>query len=84
MLDHALQFLNKEWKSTGNEESILSRFVDRSAIASWAEHAVAVTVDTGLMLGVKSDTFSPKQSVTRAEAAVILQRLLVKVDFINE
>lgn len=51
-------------------------FKDWSDISSWNQKAVAMVYVLGLMTGTDQGTFAPKDSVTRAEAAVILARLL--------
>ena len=51
-----------------------SRFKD--AIPAYAQGAVEVAVAKGLVKGYPDGTFRPNQPVTRAEAAVILDRLI--------
>lgn len=52
-------------------------FSDRGEIAEWAIDAVDLVADRGLLLGYPEErTFRPRQPVTRAEAVVILDRVL--------
>lgn len=53
-------------------------FRDAAAIPPWAEEAVNAAVAAGLMLGDAEGTFRPNAPLTRAEMAVILQRLTDK------
>jgi len=51
-------------------------FVDREAISSWAIDAVACASAQGILSGYPDGSFKPQANVTRAQAAVILQRSL--------
>jgi hypothetical protein len=51
-------------------------FVDREAISSWAIDAVACASAQGIVSGYPDGSFKPQANVTRAQAAVILQRSL--------
>ncbi|MFF2092600.1 Ig-like domain-containing protein [Paenibacillus sp. NPDC058174] len=63
--------------------SYLSKFSDRSKIASWAQTDVAKAVYTGVITGKTTTTFSPTTNATRAEAVVMIKRLLEKVNFLS-
>jgi hypothetical protein len=62
--------------------STLSRFADGQDVAGWARPAVAATVQSGLVRGL-GDMLLPNKTITRAETAVILHRLLVHAGFIQ-
>jgi hypothetical protein len=51
-------------------------FNDAAAIASWAQEAVNTLTAGGIMQGQPSGSFAPEADTSRAEAAVILTRLL--------
>lgn len=51
-------------------------FTDADRIGTWAEDAVAVTVNERLFQGYPDRSFHPEQRITRAETAAILQRSL--------
>lgn len=51
-------------------------FADGARIAGYAAEAVGCLADTGIMKGYEDNTFRPEGSITRAESAVILYRLL--------
>jgi|GEM_PF-4814568 len=60
----------------------LSPFTDSGTINSWAQQAVADMVQSGLMNGTTDATFAPADPATRAQAAVMLKRLLKKVQWL--
>ena len=51
-------------------------FQDAEEFDGWAEQAVAVVGAMGLMQGMNDNTFSPRSNVTRAQATVVVSRLL--------
>ena len=53
----------------------LSSFTDVSSVSDWAEDALGWAVQTGLMKGVTETTLQPQGNATRAQAAVLMQRL---------
>lgn len=53
----------------------LSRFSDSAAVADYARDALAWAVSAGLLQGRSDGTLDPSGSATRAQTAVILQRL---------
>ena len=59
------------------EEKELS-FQDDSAISDWAVEFVQKAVSYGLINGNEDGSFAPQKNATRAEAAVVMKRLLDK------
>lgn len=51
-------------------------FSDEDIISDWAKKVVQLAVDSGLMNGRTTDEFAPQGQATRAEAVVVLKRLL--------
>lgn len=51
------------------------RFADVSQ-HHWAHDAIAAAADRGWIVGISADTFAPDRALTRAEAVVILNRVL--------
>lgn len=82
LIDNALRFAGDGQSGEGGAEA-LSRFADRSSIASWAQDAVAAAAAAGIVEGRGDGTFGPAADANRAEAAAMLQRLLQFVEFIN-
>jgi hypothetical protein len=66
------------------ETDAIAKFADRSQIHDWALDAVAKNAATGIIQGTLANKFEPAQFATRAEATVMLKRLLVYVGFINK
>ncbi|NOU92200.1 exopolygalacturonate lyase [Paenibacillus sp. LMG 31456] len=70
-------------KKSDTDAKKLAAFDDSSKISDWAKNAVAGAVNAGIVNGVTDKTYAPKDQATRAEAAVMLKRLLQFVEFIN-
>ena len=51
-------------------------FKDANSIIGWATSSVEANVEAGIIQGYKDNTFKPKAEITRAEAAVMIYRLL--------
>lgn len=51
---------------------------DTDVVASWALPSVEKAVTSGLVLGFPDGTFKPKANITRAEAAMLIYRMLTK------
>jgi len=62
-------------------DSVLARFKDASKISSWAKEEAAQAVASGI-IGGRDGLFAPKDSAKRAEAVVMLKRMLVKLGMI--
>lgn len=54
----------------------LQNFADRSAIAPYAQNAVSQLTQLGIVNGVDGGKFAPKSIANRAQAAVIIYRML--------
>ncbi|MFC3802645.1 S-layer homology domain-containing protein [Cohnella sp. GCM10012308] len=61
---------------------ILSAFVDASSVSDWASGGLADAVQAGLISGRGQAGLAPQASITRAEVATLMQRLLQKSDLI--
>ncbi|WP_053784363.1 S-layer homology domain-containing protein [Paenibacillus xylanivorans] len=79
----AMVLIKRATKLTGMDTTVSGRdvkdwsdYADAEQVASWAEEAVSTSIHTGLVSGRGKDTIAPKQSITRAETAVIIRRLL--------
>lgn len=57
-------------------EADLSRFSDNDKIADWAKASVSAMVESGLIAGNADGTLQPLGNTTRAEAAVIMERII--------
>lgn len=81
--------INRTIQITGSQQvndaqdAVLTPFVDQHAIDNWARQAMAFTLQTGLIQGVTETQLNPNAFATRAQAAVMLKRLLIYLQFIN-
>lgn len=66
-----------------SQASYLQRFKDNGTVSSWARTDVAKAVDAGIIAGVQTNVFSPKTYATRAQAVVMIKRVLEHVNFID-
>lgn len=73
----ALTGLKDELSSLAADET-LSPFGDAAAISAWARSSVADGVHAGIVSGRSADALAPQGHMTRAEVAVIMQKLLQK------
>ncbi|NOU66644.1 DNRLRE domain-containing protein [Paenibacillus sp. LMG 31461] len=78
MIDRALQAAGyDDQQTTGN----LPAFTDQKQIKSWSADAVRRLVQLQLMEGMSPTSFDPEKEATRAQSAVLLQRLLQILTF---
>ncbi|MGG1515586.1 S-layer homology domain-containing protein [Paenibacillus oryzisoli] len=70
------KFLNLTLKSSTDA----ALFADRAQIADYAIEAVALLQQNGVLNGVKEGTFAPTAVSTRAQAAVIVSRVLAMMN----
>ena len=66
------------------EREILLRFTDAAQVSDWARRDVASSVRAGIVTGRDHGTLAPRDALTRAEAAVLIHRLLVQSGLIDE
>ncbi|XID90635.1 S-layer homology domain-containing protein [Paenibacillaceae bacterium WGS1546] len=57
-------------------ERELSAYRDSSQVGAWARESVAAALKAGIVSGRSATTLAAKEEISRAEAAVMLQRLL--------
>ncbi|MFS0725864.1 Ig-like domain-containing protein [Paenibacillus sp. 1P07SE] len=61
----------------------LSRFKDSGNVAPWARDDLARAVDAGIINGMTADTVSPRSDATRAQAVVMIKRMLGHIGFMD-
>jgi hypothetical protein len=84
MLSRATKLVNKPVNISDEETfDLIGQFSDMNQIASWAQMAVAEALQAGIIKGKTEKTFVPKAKANRAEATVMLKRLLQYASFIN-
>ncbi|MNP69918.1 hypothetical protein D3C76_1660800 [compost metagenome] len=67
---------------SGTSASTLARFKDKSKIQNQSAEFVAKAVQSGIILGMTVSEFGPQGNATRAQAAVMLQRMLKQADYL--
>ncbi|NOV03592.1 S-layer homology domain-containing protein [Paenibacillus planticolens] len=70
--------------STSNASSMNISFADQAMISDYARNSVAAAAAQGLIQGKTETDFAPQDVATRAEAAVIIKRVLQYANLINK
>ncbi|WP_284638153.1 S-layer homology domain-containing protein [Paenibacillus silviterrae] len=87
--EQAMVIMSKAMKLTGLEagqssdtsRSVVS-FTDNALISDWAKQSIAESLQAGLISGRAEGILAPKALISRAEVAVIMQKLLQKSELI--
>jgi hypothetical protein len=64
--------------STADVEQTLASFADAAGVSRWARSGVAAAIKAGIVSGRDGGRIAPGDSVSRAEVAVLVRRLLQK------
>ncbi|MGE4485300.1 MAG: S-layer homology domain-containing protein [Oscillospiraceae bacterium] len=64
--------------SDGDITTLLGNYTDAANVSEYAKESAAVCIETGIISGKGNENLAPKDNMTRAEVAVIVQRLLQK------
>ncbi|WP_157264911.1 S-layer homology domain-containing protein [Paenibacillus oryzisoli] len=75
--------LSAAGKTVEGQAELLNKFNDNAAISSWAKTSVSQSVKAGIISGMTDSTFVPTANASRAQAVVMLKRLLQYAQFIN-
>lgn len=84
MVHRALAYAGKRVTVAGEVEAILAPFADAREVGPWARESVAAAVKERILRGRTATTIVPKGNATRAEAVVMLKRMLVGLGRISE
>lgn len=68
--------------TTSQAHDLLQNFSDKGLASSYAKESIAQCLQTGIVQGRTADQLAPEKPITRAEVAVMIQRLLEKSDLI--
>ncbi|MDD4565544.1 MAG: S-layer homology domain-containing protein [Eubacteriales bacterium] len=79
--EEAFNVLARAFKLSGGEDNVLNKFSDKSSISNWAKDGLASLVSAGYVAG-SNGQINPKQSITRAEFAQIIDNLMK--NYINQ
>ena len=79
MIARAMKITGLDVSMTESEiSSLLGAYSDGAAVMDYAKAGIAACVQTGIASGRGDGTIAPKDDVTRAEVAVMVERLLQK------
>lgn len=79
MIARAMQITGLDSEMAAKDaDHVLSIYVDSSQLGGWAKNSVVKCISTQLVAGRNGNQIAPKYSITRAEVAVIMRRLLQK------
>ncbi|OBZ09021.1 hypothetical protein A8L34_23020 [Bacillus sp. FJAT-27264] len=89
--EQAMNIIAKAMKITGLKDKLgahaaatgAGSFTDAGQASEWAKSAIADSLQAGIVSGRSSTELAPKASITRAEVAAIIERLLQKSDLIQ-
>ncbi|WP_336783200.1 S-layer homology domain-containing protein [Paenibacillus illinoisensis] len=62
--------------ASGNPDEILSNFTDHNTISTFAREAIAWLTHENIIKGLTASTFGAKEMANRAQAAVIIHRMM--------
>lgn len=65
-------------------QQVLEGYDDANDVSSWALQSMAYSVEHGIVLGTTASQLAPQKEATRAQAAVMLYRLLDKLDLLDD
>ncbi|WP_173119509.1 S-layer homology domain-containing protein [Paenibacillus qinlingensis] len=80
MLDRALHLTGYHYDAPAN----FAQLLDMDQLNDWSKDAIYKMLGLGILIGDQGNNIQPSQSATRAEAAVMLKRMLIKLSFMNE
>lgn len=89
--EQAMTIIAKAMKITGinpdllpdQVDTLIGQYKDDSSISSYARDHIAAGLAMGIMNGRTTTTIQPKDQITRAEVATLLQKLLKKSNLIQ-
>ncbi len=76
ILIRALDLIDEKNVTVSNELP----FLDRHQISTWSKEAIAKAFNLGLVKGMDEIKFAPKENTTRAQAAIVIYKLLEMVE----
>ncbi|MBO9608213.1 MAG: S-layer homology domain-containing protein [Paenibacillaceae bacterium] len=83
IIANALSIAGKPQMDDNEAMKFLVAFDDQAGISIWAKTAMAQSVAAGIIQGVSENTLAPAEQATRAQAAVMLKRFLLAVEFMD-
>ncbi|WP_331700337.1 putative Ig domain-containing protein [Paenibacillus sp. IITD108] len=82
--EQAMLMISKAMVLTGQKKSstnqtnvdVIRTFSDASTVSDWARQGITDSLSAGIISGRNNNLLAPKANITRAEVAIIIQRLL--------
>ncbi|MFD2117966.1 glycosyl hydrolase family 18 protein [Paenibacillus yanchengensis] len=62
---------------------VMNPYADRGSVAAYAQSAVALMIDTGIITGISETKLDPKSNTSKAQATVVVMRMLRALSFSN-
>ncbi|WP_028543948.1 Ig-like domain-containing protein [Paenibacillus taiwanensis] len=81
MMNRAMTHTGNSVKLSQSASQWMSKFKDRKQINTSSQDAVAKMLEVGIIQGMTKDTFGPRDQATRAQASVMIKRMMQKIDF---
>ncbi|MDP5273184.1 S-layer homology domain-containing protein [Chengkuizengella axinellae] len=78
MMNRVMEYIGKDVQKSNitEEETLLQPFTDQDAISEWSKDAILELLELDIAFGKTESNFAPKEDATRAEAVVMLSRLM--------
>lgn len=83
MVVRAMDSTGKGVTLTSDASALLQKFSDRNKISKGAQVAVAKALQTQIITGMTEKTFVPQGNATRAQAVVMLKRMMQAIQYID-
>lgn len=76
IMARVLELKGKSPKISDASQAVLATYIDADQAGIWSKQALATCIELGLIQGTPDHKLNPKSNLTRAEAAVMISRLL--------
>jgi hypothetical protein len=83
MVVRAMDYTGKGVTLNSDASTLLQKFSDSSKISKDAKVSVAKALQTQIIAGMTAKTFEPKGNATRAQAVVMLKRMMQAIQYID-
>jgi hypothetical protein len=67
------------YKIPADIENLLERYIDRPELAAWSLDGIALATQANVLIYRTDSRFAPAYPMTRGDAAIILNRIFMKV-----
>ncbi|MDF2989350.1 MAG: hypothetical protein K0R50_4860 [Eubacterium sp.] len=84
IISNAIAICNQKVELSEGEGSLLSKFSDQNNISDWARGSIEICLKTGIVVGRGNGEIAPKDNLTRAETAAIIQKFLQQMGLVDK